>query len=197
MKSIKILGIVLSILIIASCASIPASTSKLTENVIDEANGMHKLNVSLVSQLFDERQQRINDFMAYQYTPALLKNIQKKLPDSVNYEEELPNILQSIVPVINEKRDSLQSILDTQEKNILDQLNTTYTAYSSSTGALQNLIDSAVKLKSAEKQALSAIEGITGISPGTVSNVEAKVNDLLLSSGANARQLLQIINSLK
>ncbi len=197
MKSIKILGIVLGILIIASCASIPASTSKLTENVIDEANGMHKLNVSLVSQLFDERQQRINDFMAYQYTPALLKNIQKKLPDSVNYEEELPNILQSIVPVINEKRDSLQSILDTQEKNILDQLNTTYTAYSSSTGALQNLIDSAVKLKSAEKQALSAIEGITGISPGTVSNVEAKVNDLLLSSGANARQLLQIINSLK
>jgi len=197
MKSIKILGIVLSILIIASCASIPASTSKLTENVIDEANGMHKLNVSLVSQLFDERQQRINDFMAYQYTPALLKNIQKKLPDSVNYEEELPNILQSIVPVINEKRDSLQSILDTQEKNILDQLNTTYTAYSSSTGALQNLIDSAVKLKSAEKQALSAIEGITGISPGTVSNVEAKVNDLLLSSGANAGQLLQIINSLK
>jgi len=197
MKSIKILGIVLGILIIASCASIPASTSKLTENVIDEANGMHKLNVSLVSQLFDERQQRINDFMAYQYTPALLKNIQKKLPDSVNYEEELPNILQSIVPVINEKRDSLQSILDTQEKNILDQLNTTYTAYSSSTGALQNLIDSAVKLKSAEKQALSAIEGITGISPGTVSNVEAKVNDLLLSSGANAGQLLQIINSLK
>jgi len=197
MKSITYLGVLLTILIITSCASIPASTSKLTEGVINEANGMHKLNVSLVSQLFDERQQRINDFMTYQYTPALLKNFQKILPDSLNYEEELPNILQSIVPIINKKRDSLQSILDTQEKDILNQLNTTYTAYSSSTGALQNLIDSAVKLKSAENQALTAIEGITGVSAGTVSNVEAKVNNLLLTSGTTVAQLLQIVNSLK
>ncbi len=198
MKTIKnIMMTCLILLVIVSCASIPASTSTLTKEVINEANEMHQLNISLVNQLYSEREQRINNFITYQYTPALLENYEKLLPDSLDYEKELPNILQSIIPVINKKRDSLQGILGAEQKNIIDQLNASYTSYTTSSAALQGLIDSAVKLKTSESNALTALEQLTGISSGTVSTVESKLEKLLTESGTTIDQLLQIANSLK
>ena len=186
----------LGILLIGACASIPSSTSKLTEEVINEANGMHALNVSLVNQLFDEREQRLNDFITYQYTPKLLDKFQKLLPDSVDYEKELPNIMKSVVPVINRKRDSLHHILSTQKAGIVSQLNTTYTAYANSTSTLQNLIDSAVKLKSAEQDVLTAIENITGVPSAKVDATAASLTNLLVKSGITAGQLTEILQKL-
>ncbi len=198
MRTIKNLAMsCLILLVIVSCASIPASTSTLTKEVINEASEMHQLNISLVNQLFEEREQRINSFITYQYTPALLKNYEKLLPDSLDYEKELPNILQSIIPVINKKRDSLQGILSAEQKTIIDQLNTSYASYTTSSAALQGLVDSAVKLKASESNALTALEQLTGVSSGTVSSVESKLEKLLTDSGTTIDQLLQIANSLK
>lgn len=198
MRTLKNLAMsCLILLVIVSCASIPASTSTLTKEVINEASEMHQLNISLVNQLYAEREQRINSFITYQYTPALLKNYEKLLPDSLDYEKELPNILQSIVPVINKKRDSLQGILSAEQKTIIDQLNTNYASYTTSSAALQGLVDSAVKLKTSESNALTALEQLTGVSSGTVSNIESKLEKLLTESGTTINQLLQIANSLK
>ena len=193
----KLLMLSLTLLVIVSCASIPASTSTLSKEIIKEADGMHQLNISLVNQLYAEREQRINDFITYQYTPALLVNYQKLLPDSMDYKTELPNILKSIVPVINKKRDSLQGILNKEQQNIIQQLNTNYSSYTTSSAALQGLIDSAVKLKASESNALAALENLTGVSSGTVSNIESKLEKLLTDSGTTIDQLLQITNSLK
>jgi hypothetical protein len=198
MKTIKkLLMLSLTLLVIVSCASIPASTSTLSKEIIKEADGMHQLNISLVNQLYAEREQRINDFITYQYTPALLVNYQKLLPDSMDYKTELPNILQSIVPVINKKRDSLQGVLSKEQQHIIEQLNTNYSSYTTSSAALQGLIDSAVKLKASESNALTALENLTGVSSGTVSNIESKLEKLLTESGTTIDQLLQITNSLK
>jgi len=198
MKTIKrLLMLCLTLLVIVSCASIPASTSTLSKEVIKEADGMHQLTISLVNQLYAEREQRINDFITYKYTPALLKNYQKLLPDSLDYKTELPNILKSIVPVINKKRDSLQGVLSAEQQNIIKQLNANYATYTTSSAALQGLIDSAVKLKTSESNALTALEHLTGVSPGTVSTIDAKLEKLLTDSGTTIDQLLQIANSLK
>lgn len=188
---------VLTLLLVVSCASIPASTSTLSKEVIKEADAMHQLNIALINQLFAEREQRVNDFITYEYTPALLKNYEKLLPDSLDYKTELPNILKSIVPVINKKRDSLQGILSTEQQNIINQLNTNYATYTTSSAALQGLIDSAVKLKSSESDAITALENLTGVSSGTVSTIESKLEKLLTESGTTIEQLLQVANSLK
>ena len=119
------------------------------------------------------------------------------LPDSLDYKSALPNILQSILPVINKKRDSLQGILREEQQNILRQLNANYASYTTSTAVLHGLIDSSVKLKSSESTALMAIENLTGVSPGTVSNIDLKLEKLLKESGRTVDQLLQIANSLK
>lgn len=198
MKNIhKTLLIASCLLLLISCASIPASTSTLSKEVIKEANGMHELNLVLINQLYAERSQRVNDFITYRYTPALLSNYEKLLPAGLDYKEELPNILQSVVPVINKKRDSMQGVLNVEKQTLVKELNANFTTYTTSTAALQGLIDSAVKLKESESNAITALENLTGVSPGTVTNIDARLEKLLSQSGNTIDQLLQLTNSLK
>lgn len=198
MKNIhKTLLIAGCLLLLISCASIPASTSTLSKEVIKEANGMHELNLVLIDQLYAERSQRVNAFITYRYTPALLSNYEKLLPAGLDYKEELPNILQSVVPVINKKRDSMQDVLNVEKQTLVKELNANFTTYTTSTAALQGLIDSAVKLKESESNAITALENLTGVSPGTVTNIDARLEKLLSQSGNTIDQLLQLTNSLK
>ncbi len=174
-----------------SCASIPSSTVTLTKEVIKEADNMHQLNVSLVNRLFDERKEKINLFIENKYTPTLLKNFEGLLPDSLDYKKELPNILNSIVPIINRKKDSLQSVLDLQRQDILNQLNSNYSDYSKATTSLQNLINSVVKVKTTESDALSAIDQLTG-DRINIKKVENTINQSIDKTGNTLNKLINI-----
>lgn len=174
-----------------SCASIPSSTVTLTKEVIKEADNMHQLNVSLVNRLFDERKEKINLFIENKYTPTLLKKFEGLLPDSLDYKKELPNILNSIVPIINHKKDSLQSVLDSQRQDILNQLNSNYSDYSKATTSLQNLINSAVKIKTTESDALSAINQLTG-DKINIKKVENTINQSIDKTGNALNKLITI-----
>ncbi|NVK08732.1 MAG: hypothetical protein HWD89_06730 [Tenacibaculum sp.] len=174
-----------------SCASIPSSTVTLTKEVIKEADNMHQLNVSLVNRLFDERKEKINLFIENKYTPTLLKKFEGLLPDSLDYKKELPNILNSIVPIINRKKDSLQSVLDLQRQDILNQLNSNYSDYSKATTSLQNLINSVVKVKTTESDALSAIDQLTG-DRINIKKVENTINQSIDKTGNTLNKLITI-----
>ena len=177
--------------LLLSCASIPSSTVTLTKEVIKEADNMYQLNVSLVNRLFDERKEKINLFIENKYTPTLLKKFEGLLPDSLDYKKELPNILNSIVPIINHKKDSLQSVLDSQRQDILNQLNSNYSDYSKATTSLQNLINSAVKIKTAESDALSAIDQLTG-DKINIKKVENTINQSINKTGNTLNKLITI-----
>ena len=174
-----------------SCASIPSSTVTLTKEVIKEADNMHQLNVSLVNRLFDERKEKINLFIENKYTPTLLKKFEGLLPDSLDYKKELPNILNSIVPIINRKKDSLQSVLDLQRQDILNQLNSNYSDYNKATTSLQNLINSVVKVKTTESDALSAIDQLTG-DRINIKKVENTINQSIDKTGNTLNKLINI-----
>ena len=174
-----------------SCASIPSSTVTLTKEVIKEADNMHALNVSLINRLFDERKKKINLFFENRYTPTLLKKFEGLLPDSLDYKKELPNILNSIVPIINRKKDSLQSVLDLQRQDILNQLNSNYSDYNKATTSLQNLINSVVKVKTTESDALSAIDQLTG-DRINIKKVENTINQSIDKTGNTLNKLITI-----
>lgn len=195
MKSKIFLGM-FSIIILYSCASIPASTTTLTQEILKESSGMHSLNISLINQLYANRKEQVSNFITYTYTPALLDNFSKNLPDSLDYKDELPNILKSIVPIINKKKDSMQSILDTEQQQLITQLNANYTTFSTSGASLQSLIDSAVKLKTEEKSAMTAVQNLTN---GTVdiSSATTKLDSLLIQSGDRFSKLLEISSALQ
>ncbi len=196
MKRIQIYSILLVAALLNSCASIPASTTILTQEILKESSGMHSLNISLINELYANRKEQINSFITHTYTPTLLDNFSKSLPDSLDYKEELPNILKSIVPIINKKKDSMQSILDTEQEQLIRQLNTNYTAFSTAGTSLQNLIDSAVKLKAAEKSAMASVQVLTNGSVN-ISHLETRLDSLLLKSGNNFSKLMEISSIIK
>ena len=136
---------------------------------------MHTLNIALINQLFEERKDRLNSFITDTYTPALVENYQKMIPDSVNYKEQLPNILKSIIPVINRKKDSLQGLLDTQQQEIITSLNTNYITYTQATTSLQNLIDATIKVTETEENAVAKIQKLTGTSNIDFKKIEQNI----------------------
>lgn len=182
--------------IISSCASIPASTATLSEEVISEAAAMHKLNIALVNQLFDERKDKVNDFINNQYIPTFVKNFEAKIPPNVDVKAELPNILKSVMPVISRKRDSLHTLLDNQRNQILTSLNDSYSNYQRASGTLQNLITSAVKLKQSEANTLAQIESLTKTNLN-VNKIENHLDSLLIKTGNGFDKLLNVASELK
>lgn len=194
-KSLKYIVILTSCLL-ASCVSIPASTTTLTREVIKESDDMHQLNIALVNKLFNERKERIDLFIKNVYTPEVIKNYEKLLPNTLNYKEEMPNIIKSIIPVINNRKDSLQTILSQQKQQILNSLNTNYKTFQTATTSLQNLIESVVKIKSVENKALNSIEKLTGTSLDT-QKVKTTIDKLLNETAPTINKLVNIENILK
>lgn len=179
-----------------SCASIPGSTAKLTKSVIDEGDAMHQLNISLVNQLFNEKRARLNTFITNKYTPAIIKKYQTLLPQDVDYKKELPNIIEAIIPVINRKRDSLQDLLLNQQQKIISNLNTNFISYAKATSSLQNLINSSVKAKEAEENALASINQLTG-NRLNFKQIESKLDSLLNKTGLGMGKLLKVEKLIK
>ncbi|WP_298424558.1 hypothetical protein [uncultured Kordia sp.] len=186
-KSILTLGIFIGIV---SCASIPASTATLSQEVITEANEMHQLNIALINKLFDERKDKVDDFINNQYIPAFTKNFQAKIPAGTDVSAELPNILKSVMPVINKKRDSFHNVLDAQRQNMITSLNSTYADYQQASAALQNLISSAVKLKQSESNTLAQIQKLTGTNIN-VGKIQNHLDSLLIKTGNGFDKLLK------
>ncbi|MEO9571851.1 MAG: hypothetical protein ABJH82_11060 [Polaribacter sp.] len=192
----KKIFLLLATTLFLSCASLPNSTSKLTKKVIDEGDAMHQLNISLVNQLFNEKKARLNNFITSKYTPAIIEKYQKLLPQDIDYKKELPNIIEAIIPVINRKRDSLQDLLLNQQQKIVSDLNTNFISYSKATSSLQNLINSAVKEKSAEQSALAEINNLTG-NKLNFKQIENKLDSLLNKTGLGMGKLLNLEKLIK
>ncbi|WP_160131564.1 hypothetical protein [Kordia antarctica] len=187
-KSILIMFVAVSI---TACASIPASTVTLSQEVISEADSMHKLNIALVNQLFDERKEKVNDFINNQYIPSFVKNFEAKIPAGVDIKTELPNILKSVMPVISRKRDSLQGLVDAQRTQVITSLNESYTNYQRASSTLQNLISSAVKLKQSETNTLAQIQSLAGTNIN-VGKIESHLDSLLVKTGSGFDKLLNV-----
>ncbi|EDP94853.1 hypothetical protein U8527_08035 [Kordia algicida OT-1] len=195
----KIINSILIVLIaigISACASIPASTSTLTQEVISESNAMHQLNIALVNKLFEERKDKVDDFINNQYIPKYVANFQSKIPPGVDVSAELPNILKSVMPVISRKRDSLHNVLDTQKQQMITSLNNSYNDYQQASATLQNLISSAVKLKQSEANTLAQIQKLTGTNIN-VGKIQNQLDSLLVKTGNGFNKLLNVESAIK
>ncbi|MEM6720012.1 MAG: hypothetical protein AAF611_11880 [Bacteroidota bacterium] len=179
-----------------ACASIPASTADLSQQVIAEANSMHQLNIALVNKLFDERKDKVNDFINNQYIPSYVENFKSKIPPGTDISAELANILKSTMPVINRKRDSLQGLLDIQRNDMITSLNNNYANYQQASATLQNLISSAVKLKQTEANTLQQIQNLTHTNLN-IGAIQQHLDSLLVKTGNGFNKLLHIESTIK
>lgn len=193
LKSISYLFL---LVLIYSCASLPSASTTLTQEVINEANNMHSLNKSLIQRLFNEKKQQVSFFIEKTYTPAIITKYEALLPDTINYKKELPNIVQSIIPVIMRKKDSLINIIDSEEQKTLSQLDASYYEYSKATNSLQNLINSAVKIKTTEENVLKTVDKLTG-NKINFKKIESNLDSILTKSSSLFSKINTIEKTLK
>lgn len=145
----------------ASCAKIPIQSISLINNIQDEGKRMHTLNITLTNKIFSEKRNTIDDFIKKEYTPKMVAEFTKRIPDNIDIKAELPNIIASILPKINARRDSMQSVLEGNRIKMLDKLNEDFLYYDSACIEMQNLLSSAVKLEYERKKIIAQATSIT------------------------------------
>lgn len=151
------------LLILVSCASIPKATSTLSRAVLDQSAAMHQLNIQLVEQLFTEKKTRLKHYINTVYTPKAVENYIALIPDGTDYKTALPNIVSSIIPVIERKKDSLTALLTQRENNIIRKLNANYAKFVQAGNSLQNVLDTANELNRSEQYLLTSVDSLTGV----------------------------------
>ena len=98
----KFLVLAMAILF-ASCARIPIQSIDLVTIIHDEGERMHQLNTALTNNLFTEKRTKIDDFIRLEYTPNFIGEFTARIPENIDVKQELPGILASMIPVINEQ----------------------------------------------------------------------------------------------
>jgi len=145
-------------LLAAGCAKIPVQSVTLMQQIQQEGERMHRLNVAYVNKTFNDKLNAVNEFMQNEYIPDLMKGIKAKIAkDSINMNNEWEKLFAKLNPVINSVKDSLTRALEQNRSRIITKLNEDYLVYQQACETQLNFLNSAVKVNQASKNAADAV----------------------------------------
>lgn len=178
-----------------SCASIPEETLTLSNAVIAEGERMHKLNISLVNSIFNDKRVKIDDFIKNEWTPAFLEEFQSRVPAGTDYQAEFPDMMEAVMAQTVVRRNTMQSALEKQRVKIITKLNEDYAAYQEAASALHELIESGIKVNEERRKAL---EKVTTITNGKidVDKIETELDKFILNAGDVGQSINDLNNSI-
>ncbi|MFX4470281.1 hypothetical protein ABTA54_19445, partial [Acinetobacter baumannii] len=90
-----------------SCIKIPTASVQLVTSLQTQGNSMHELNIILVNALFAEKKAQVSSFIQQEYTPSIIDNYFKKLPNLTFTKKETAEIIGSLIPEINKQKDDM------------------------------------------------------------------------------------------
>lgn len=190
------LFLLLTTLLFVSCAKLPVQSVSLLEAVEEEGARMHAINRALLQSMFREKKEMVNQFIAQEYTPAMVENFKSQLPKDTDYKADFALMVQSLMPHINARKDSLLDALDKEQFKLLDQMEKDYTVYRNATGELKRLLTSAVKVD-AEKKALFDAAKQVSSNRLDLAGIEGAIDRFIMtggSVGANMQKLSDTVN---
>lgn len=180
---------------VVGCATIPPLSINLTDAISEEGKRMHQLNVVLLNKMFKEKRERIDNFIKNEYTPKYLEEFKKRIPEGVNVDAELPNILAEAIPEINSRRDMMQSALENQRIKLVAKLEEDFKTYEDAALKLRKLLESSVKLDEEKQKFISQIRELSG-NKIDFNKVENSINGFILDSGDVSQNILKLNNSI-
>lgn len=179
-----------------SCsATIPPQSVDLLDAISAEGRRMHEINVSLLNKTFEKKREKIDTFIKDEYTPKYLEGIIENIPANSKIEDELPKILKSITPVINSRRDMMQSALENQRVKLVTKLEQDYSVYENASLRLRNLLVSAVEVDKEKQKLFEQVRELSG-DKIDFNKVENAINDFILDSGDISQNILKLNNSI-
>jgi len=186
------------IFIFISCAKIPIESVTLTKVISDEGGRMHYLNISLLNEMFNQKREKIDDFIKNEYTPTIIENLRNKIPAGTNLEIELPNILNNIIPEINSRRDKMQSALEDQRVKLISKLEEDYLNFDQAANSLLKLMESSIKVDKERAQLFNQAKEISN-NKLDLNKIENSLDSFINNAGNisdNVIQLNDVINSI-
>lgn len=191
------ISLLLMSLLLFSCAKMPVQSVSLLEAVEEEGARMHAINMALLQSMFREKKEMINQFIAQEYTPTMVENFKSQLPKDTDYKADFALMVQSLMPRINARKDSLLNALDAEQFKLLDQMEKDYAVYRNATGELKRLLTSASKIDAEKKAMFDAAKSVSKNRVDLVS-IEGAIDRFIMtggSVGANMQKLSDTINS--
>lgn len=190
---IKAVAATIIIVLFASCAKLPMQSVNLMQQIKDEGQRMHKLNLAYVNLVFERQNAEVDSFMKKEYIPEFLNNVKQGLDENetkIDMNEHWPEIFPKIVPVINSVRDSLRMALLLNKGKIITMLNTDYEFYRQACDAQIGLLSSATKLNNSSRQIFnSLISKVTG-NKTDLGTLEQKLDGFLKKGEGVAQKIL-------
>lgn len=179
-----------------SCAKIPMQSISLMQQIKNEGERMHKLNLAYVNKLFNDQSEAINLFIEKEYTPeyireikAEIKNKEDELSIKIDMNKEWPNIVPKINKRVNAVKDSLVKVITLSQQLIVNKLNEDYQVYEQACETQLNLLTSAAKLNESGRQAANSILSKITNNKVNMNSLESTLNNYL-QKGSNAGQMI-------
>jgi hypothetical protein len=181
---------------LASCAKIPVQSVTLAESISREGKRMHDLNLALLNSMYQEKRQKISDFIRNDYTPWFSNQIVQGITDTVNVKKDLPQILSRALPVLSAQIAEKQAALESSRAMLLDQLNADFLVYQSACNELTYLLKSAVKVNDADKKLFNRAAALTG-KPINFDSLNLILDQFIIDKGELAQNIETLNKSIR
>jgi hypothetical protein len=188
------------ILCMLSCAKIPVQSVNLMQQIKDEGQRMHKLNIAYVNMVFESKNAEVDSFMKKEYIPEFLGRIKEGFDANdtrIDMNEHWPEVFPKIVPLVNAVRDSLRNALAMNKGKIVTKLNDDYEFYKQACDAQINLLSSATKLNNSTKQIFNSLLGKATGNKIDLSTLEQKLDGFLHKGEGIAQKILFLNESVQ
>jgi hypothetical protein len=181
------------VITMASCAKLPVQSVNLMQQIKDEGQRMHKLNIAYVNLMFDSKNAAVDSFMKHEYIPEFIGNIKKGMDaNGIDMSEQWTEVFPKMVPLVNAVRDSLRTALATNKQKVVGKLNEDYEFYKQACDAQIGLLSSAAKLNNTSKQIFNSLAGKITNNKIDLALLEQKLNGFLKEGDSIAQKILFI-----
>ena len=184
--NIKNLAIILLLLILNSCASIPKEVVSLSQTLGEDLKILHKSHVNAVNLYFDKMEEQVNSFVDEKYAPFVIHYVLNselqsyktgnpslyatiEIAGQKEGEQEANDALEVMMDFqeaarsqIETKRKDLLSPLEKQKSEIISVVNQSYESAVYANSSITAYLKSLRKVKESQQEALSMI-GLNGV----------------------------------
>jgi hypothetical protein len=192
----KIIIGVLFMACLNSCAKLPVQSVSLMQQIKDEGQRMHKINIAYINMLFENKNAEVDSFMNKEYIPEFISRIKQGMDANdtkIDMNKQWPQIFPKIVPVVNGVRDSLRTALAENRNKIISKLNEDYEFYRQACDAQIALLSSATKLNNNTRQIFNTLVTKVSGNKADLTQLEKKL-DGFLQKGESISQKILFLN---
>lgn len=189
---------IILLVLCTACAKIPVQSLQLSSAMIEEGARMHQLNVLLINAMFKSKREKIDIFIREEYTPVYIREFMVRVPEGTDLTKEIPEMMATMIPHINQQRDEMQAALEDQRIKVITKLNQDYDAYNEIALELYFLLESSTKVDEERNALMTQLNQRTG-NQVDIDQLEKSLDNFILQSGAVGEKVTELndrINSL-